>query len=84
MSRNVPSRPVALHVARAQIGLLVIVFFLATFCFSAFESTLPLLVSDNFHLDIRNDETSATTVVYLYAYCGIIGAFVQGGAIGGS
>ncbi|MCU0785138.1 MAG: MFS transporter [Verrucomicrobia bacterium] len=72
-----------LHTLRApKIGLLVIVFFLATFCFSCFESTLPLLVSDNFHLDIRSDETSATTVMYLFAYCGIIGAFVQGGAIG--
>jgi len=65
-----------------KIGLLVITFFLATFCFSCFESTLPLLVSDNFHLDIRSDQTSATTVVYLFAYCGIIGATVQGGAIG--
>jgi multidrug resistance protein len=65
-----------------KIGLLVITFFLATFCFSCFESTLPLLVSDNFHLDIRSDQASATTVVYLFAYCGIIGAMVQGGAIG--
>jgi MFS family permease len=65
-----------------KIGLLVTVFFLATFCFSCFESTLPLLVSDNFHLDIQSDQASATTVVYLFAYCGIIGAFVQGGAIG--
>jgi len=72
-----------LHTLRTpKIGLLVIVFFLATFCFSCFESTLPLLVSDNFHLDIQSDETSATTVMYLFAYCGIIGAFVQGGAIG--
>lgn len=65
-----------------KIGLLIIVFFLATFCFSCFESTLPLLVSDNFHLDMTSDAASATTVVYLFAYCGIIGAFVQGGAIG--
>jgi len=65
-----------------RIGLLVIVFFLATFCFSCFESTLPLLVSDNFHLDIQRDETSASTVAYLFVYCGLIGAFVQGGAIG--
>ena len=72
-----------LHTLRTpKIGTLVVVFFLATFCFSCFESTLPLLVSDNFHLDIRSDEASATTVVYLFAYCGIIGAFVQGGAIG--
>jgi len=65
-----------------KIGLLVIVFFLATFCFSCFESTLPLLVSDNFHLNIRKDETSASTVAYLFVFCGLIGAFVQGGAIG--
>lgn len=72
-----------LHTLREpKIGLLIVVFFLATFCFSCFESTLPLLVSDNFHLDITTDETSATTVVYLFAYCGVIGAFVQGGAIG--
>jgi len=85
-SEHAPERP---HLdqwrhtlSQPRVGLLVIVFFLATFCFSCFESTLPLLVSDNFHLDIQKDETSATTVTYLFAYCGIIGAFVQGGAIG--
>lgn len=67
---------------KPRIGLLVGVFFLATFCFSCFESTLPLLVSDNFRLDIQSDEASASTVIYLFAYCGIISAFVQGGAIG--
>ena len=65
-----------------KIGLLVVVFFLATFCFSCFESTLPLLVGENFHLDFRTNETSASTVAYLFVYCGLIGAFVQGGAIG--
>jgi MFS family permease len=65
-----------------RIGLLVIVFFLATFCFSCFESTLPLVVSDNFHIDIQRDETSASTVAYLFVFCGVIGAVVQGGAIG--
>jgi MFS family permease len=65
-----------------KIGLLVTVFFLATFCFSCFESTLPLVVSDNFHLDIQSNTNSASTVTYLFAFCGIIGAFVQGGAIG--
>jgi MFS transporter, DHA1 family, tetracycline resistance protein len=63
-------------------GLLVIVFFLATFCFSCFESTLPLIIGDNFHLDSRTNEASATTVAYLFVYCGLIGALVQGGAIG--
>src|SRR5580765_3937432 len=65
-----------------RVGLLVIVFFLATFCFSCFESTLPLVVSDNFHLRIQTDETSASTVAYLFVFCGLIGALVQGGAIG--
>jgi MFS transporter, DHA1 family, tetracycline resistance protein len=65
-----------------KIGALVIVFFFATFCFSCFESTLPLLVSDNFHLDIQRDETSASTISYLFVFCGLIGAFVQGGTIG--
>ena len=68
--------------SQPKIGLLVIVFFLATFCFSCFESTLPLIVTDNFHLNIQTDETSASTVAYLFVFCGLIGAVVQGGAIG--
>jgi MFS transporter, DHA1 family, tetracycline resistance protein len=65
-----------------KIGLLVVVFFLATFCFSCFESTLPLVVSDNFHINIARDEASASTVAYLFVFCGVIGAIVQGGMIG--
>ena len=85
-SDQVPPRP-HLHqwvhtLTQPKIGLLVIVFFLATFCFSCFESTLPLVVSDNFHIDIQSDETAASTVAYLFVFCGLIGAVVQGGAIG--
>ena len=65
-----------------RVGFLVVVFFLATFCFSCFESTLALLVGANFHLDFKRDATSASTVAYLFVYCGLIGALVQGGAIG--
>jgi len=65
-----------------KVGLLVVVFFLATFCFSCFESTLPILVCENFQLDILADERTASTAVFLFAYCGIIGALVQGGAVG--
>ena len=65
-----------------KVGMLVVVFFLSTFCFSCFESTLPLLVGANFHLDFKRDATSASTVAYLFVYCGLIGALVQGGAIG--
>jgi MFS transporter, DHA1 family, tetracycline resistance protein len=69
--------------AQPKIGLLILVFFLATFAFSCFESTLPLLVNDNFNLGLTVDEAKpATTVIYLFVFCGIIGVFVQGGAIG--
>jgi MFS family permease len=69
--------------AQPKIGLLILIFFLATFAFSCFESTLPLLVSDNFNLGITVDETKpAMTVISLFVFCGIIGAFIQGGAIG--
>jgi DHA1 family tetracycline resistance protein-like MFS transporter len=69
--------------SQPKIGLLVLIFFLATFAFSCFESTLPLLVSDNFNLGIAVDETKpATTVISLFVFCGLIGAFIQGGAIG--
>ncbi len=90
-SRKPTSEPIAhrphltqwVHtLTQPRIGLLVVVFFLATFCFSCFESTLPLVVSDNFHLNVQRDETSASTVAYLFVFCGLIGALVQGGAIG--
>jgi DHA1 family tetracycline resistance protein-like MFS transporter len=85
-SEHVPARPRwnqwAHTLSQPKVGLLVVVFFLATFCFSCFESTLPLIVTDNFHLNLQSDNASSTTVVYLFAYCGIIGAVVQGGAIG--
>ena len=65
-----------------KVGFLVVTFFLATFCFSCFESTLTLLVGANFNLNFKRDATSARTVGYLFVYCGLIGALVQGGAIG--
>lgn len=69
--------------AQPKIGLLILIFFLATFAFSCFESTLALLVSDNFNLGIAQDESkSATTVISLFVFCGLIGAFIQGGMIG--
>ena len=72
-----------LHTLRQpKVGFLVIVFFFATFCFSCFESTLTKLVGANFHLDFKRDATSARAVGYLFVYCGLIGALVQGGAIG--
>ena len=85
-SEHVAQRPHLdqwLHtLGQPKIGLLIGTFFLATFCFSCFETTLPLMVSDNFHLDIRADERAASMVIYLYAYCGFISVLVQGGVIG--
>jgi MFS transporter, DHA1 family, tetracycline resistance protein len=69
--------------AQPKIGLLILIFFLATFAFSCFETTLPFLVNDNFNLGITMDAaTPVTTVIYLFVFCGIIGIFIQGGAIG--
>lgn len=85
-STKAPERP---HLAQWRhtlttrgIALLVIVFFLATLCFSCFEVTLALMVCDNFGLNIKDDATTATVATYLFVYCGLISAFVQGGMIG--
>jgi MFS family permease len=75
-----------LHTLRQpRIGLLVGLFFLGTFVFSAFETTLGLLVSRNFNLafDTAGHEFNYDPKFFaLYAYCGLIGALVQGGVIG--
>src|SRR5688572_29772936 len=63
------------------IGLLVVVFFLATFCFTCFELTLGLVIAQNFNLGIKTPEAISVAST-LFMFCGIIGAFVQGGPIG--
>ncbi len=70
-------------------------FFLATFCFTCFETTLGLLVAKNFKLvsaearlssldlmDRKRFGDAATAATVLFAYCGFVGAFVQGGPLG--
>jgi MFS family permease len=64
---------------RPKVGLLVILFFLATFCFSCFEVTLALLISDNFRLDVVS---AGKTAGYLIVVVGLVGALFQGGATG--
>jgi MFS transporter, DHA1 family, tetracycline resistance protein len=78
----------------APLRMLVLVFFLATFCFTCFETTLGLLIARNFQLasgehltalDLLKPEKfkdAATASAILFAYCGIVGAFVQGGPLG--
>jgi len=70
---------------KPKIGLLVGLFFLGTFVFGAFETTLGLLVSHNFGLSVQGGNGSFVydpKIAYLYAFCGTIGAVVQGGVIG--
>ena len=59
-----------------KLGLLISIFFLATFCFTCFEATFPLLLRpgaiQNFGLKNRDE------VGYLFAYAGIITVLVQG------
>ena len=85
-SEHVPARPRLTQwseiLRRPVVGLLVVVLFLATFCFACFEVTLGLLVMKNFHLDLEHNTHAQATVGYLFAFCGIIGAVVQGGMIG--
>lgn len=85
-SAQAPERPQLAQwkhtLTQPGIGLLVGVFFLSTLCFSCFEVTLALLVCANFGLDIKDNATTATVATYLFVYCGLISAFVQGGMIG--
>ncbi len=69
-----------LHILRMpRLNLLIGIFFLATFCFTCFETTIGLLVMKNFKISAK---TGLGTVSWLIAYCGLMGAIVQGGAIG--
>lgn len=56
-------------------ALLIGLFFLGTFCFASVESTLPLMLNETFKYDEKH-------IGYLFAYCGLMSAFTQGGAIG--
>ncbi len=78
-SGHVPSRPKWeqwVHTFRQpKLAVLISLFFCATFCFTCFESTLPLLLDKRFQYDEKH-------VGYLFAFCGLVAALVQGGAIG--
>jgi MFS transporter, DHA1 family, tetracycline resistance protein len=60
---------------RPTVGLVIGLYFLATFCFACFESTFSLLVKEKF----KYDESHAG---YLFAYCGVLAAVIQAGLIG--
>jgi len=89
-SRQPSSSPVAARPRLAQwthtlrrptIGPLVGIFFLATFAFTCFETTLGLMVGRNFGLDLIHGH-DASSITTLFMFCGIVSAFVQGGPIG--
>jgi len=61
-----------------KIGLLIGIFFLATFCFSSFETTIGLLLMHNYHID-TSVGAGLRKVGWLVAYCGFVGALIQGG-----
>ena len=64
-----------------KVGLLIYVFFLATFAFTCFETTIGLLICGKFDIAVDSDHASKLQG-YLFAYAGVIGALVQGGLTG--
>jgi MFS family permease len=84
-SEHVPDRPhwEQWHRAcsRPGVGMLIFVFFLATFCFAAFETTLSMVVADNFHLNVAQPHDSRL-ILLLFTFCGLVGALIQGGVTG--
>jgi len=66
---------------RPTVGLLIGIFFLATFCFACFEITLGLLVLKKFSLGTTSAE-SIQIASNLFMFAGIVGAVFQGGATG--
>ncbi len=61
--------------AHPQIGFLMVMFFLATFAFSNFESTFALFLEKRMKLDTVH-------VTYLFVFVGVLAAIVQGGLVG--
>jgi DHA1 family tetracycline resistance protein-like MFS transporter len=78
-SDHAPNRPNLAQwkhiLTRPTVGFVIGIYFLATFCFACFESTFSLLVKDKF----RFDESHAG---YLFTYCGVLAAVLQGGLVG--
>ena len=65
--------------AQPKLGLLILIFFFATFCFTCFESTFPLLARHEFGFGGKGQDHR---VGYLFTYCGVVSALIQGGVIG--
>jgi MFS family permease len=61
--------------AQPKLGLLILIFFFATFCFTCFESTFPLLAKHQFAF---GEKSLNNRIGYLFTYAGVIAALVQG------
>jgi MFS transporter, DHA1 family, tetracycline resistance protein len=74
-----PARPKLaqwVHTLRQPtVGVLILIYFLAIYCFASFESTFSRL------LHLRYDNADEF-IGYLFTYCGVLAAAVQGGLIG--
>jgi MFS family permease len=92
-SRSPDSAPVAPRpkmnqwshtLAQPKLGVLVGVFFFATFCFTCFESTFPLIAKDYFSKTVPffSGEKFNLHVGYVFSYAGVIAALLQGGLVG--
>jgi MFS transporter, DHA1 family, tetracycline resistance protein len=57
------------------VGMLILIYFLAIFCFASFESTFSRLLH-------RRYENADLFIGYLFTYCGVLAAGVQGALIG--
>jgi MFS family permease len=57
-----------------MLGKLIALYTLATLCFTAFETVLPLVLAAHFHYDEKN-------MGYLFTFCGVVAAITQGGLI---
>jgi DHA1 family tetracycline resistance protein-like MFS transporter len=70
--------------AQPKLGILICVFFFATFCFTCFESTFPLIAKDYFSRTIPffSGKKYYLHVGYVFTYAGIIAALLQGGLVG--
>ena len=62
--------------AQPKLGVLIAVFFFATFCFTCFEATFPLLARHELGFGAKGHDNR---IGYLFTYCGLITAFLQGG-----
>jgi multidrug resistance protein len=82
MAKPLPHLDQFIHtIRRPKVGLLIGVFFMATFCFTCFETTLVIMVLPKFKI-IPDSVEGIKTARNLFIFSGLIGAMFQGGMTG--